>query len=81
MSLHQAEAGEFMTQLAADVMKGARQPVDLLFVDLFNGKDDIPSILCSSGAHRPQILALCTEAFNCTLAACLLAHQYCPSIV
>ena len=40
-----------MTQLAADIVKGARQPLDLLFIDLFNGKDDIPSVLCSSGAH------------------------------
>lgn len=36
-------------KLATDVTKGVHPPLDLLLVDVFNGKDNVPATLCSAG--------------------------------
>lgn len=52
LKLHQAEAGDFLMKLATDVTKGIHPPLDLLLVDVFNGKDNVPQQLCSAGMQH-----------------------------
>lgn len=47
-------------KLATDVTKGLQPPVDLLFVDVFDGEDNVPASLRCAGAQ--QILAFCRKA-------------------
>lgn len=46
LTVHQAEAAEF---LAAWVRKGGEHPFDLVFLDAFDGDDNVPSQLSSPG--------------------------------
>lgn len=62
LTLHQAEAGDFIMKLATDVTKGLQPPVDLLFVDVFDGEDNVPASLRCAGTQ--QILPSCCKALH-----------------
>lgn len=49
LQLHQADAAEYLMNVASEVQKGLTEPLDMVFVDAFDGNDDVPASLCSSG--------------------------------
>lgn len=49
MQLHQGDAADYVLQLAAEVREGRIAPLDMVCVDAFDGNDDVPASLWSSG--------------------------------
>ena len=51
MRLLEGDAADYILQLASEVQQGQAAPLDIAFVDAFDGNDDVPSIFCSPGTH------------------------------
>ena len=62
MQLHQADAADYLMRVASEVQQGSTKPLDMVFVDAFDGNDDVPASLCNSG-DREQ--ALFSSSCNC----------------
>ena len=49
MQLHQCDAADYVLKLAADIHEGRSAPLDMVCVDAFDGNDNVPASLWSSG--------------------------------
>ena len=49
LALHEGDAADYILKLASQVQHGLADPLDMVFVDAFDGNDEIPSSFCSSG--------------------------------
>lgn len=49
LRLHEGDAADYILKLASQVQQGRAAPLDLVFIDAFDGNDDVPSSFCSSG--------------------------------
>ena len=71
MQLHQGDAADYVLKLAAEVLEGRTAPLDMVCVDAFDGNDDVPASLWSSGAKRGQLLqAQEAVLFNVSFSLC-----------
>ncbi len=52
MRLHTADAADYVLKLAAEVQQGRADPLDMVFIDAFDGNDNVPDPFCSSGDSR-----------------------------
>lgn len=65
MQLHQCDAADYVLKLAADVHEGRCAPLDMVFVDAFDGNDDVPASLWSSGTDLTRTCKLRAAATPC----------------
>ena len=49
LTLHEGDAADYILKLASQVQQGHTEPLDMVFIDAFDGNDDVPSSFCSSG--------------------------------
>ena len=63
MQVHQGDAAGYVLKLAAEVREGRTAPLDMVCVDAFDGNDDVPASLCSSGTKPGQLLKAQTICF------------------
>ena len=54
MQLHQGDAADYILKVVSEVHEGRADPLDMVFVDAFDGNDDVPASLWSSGKDVPQ---------------------------
>lgn len=47
LRLHEGNAADFVLRLVAEVQQGQTPPLDLVFIDAFDGNDHVPSVFCS----------------------------------
>ena len=71
MQVHEGDAAEYLMHVAAEVQQGRAEPLDMVFVDAFDGNDDVPVSLCSPGKmpatgseFKPQQLHLLFDCFG-----------------
>ena len=56
MRLHQGDAADYVLKLAVEVQKGHTAPLDIAFIDVFDGNDDVPSTFCNPGDTQLKCL-------------------------
>lgn len=84
MQLHEGDAADYVLKLAAEVREGRIAPLDMVCVDAFDGNDDVPASLWSSGEGLARLeesaiwichsLLVCSHKHAEVLAA---AQSYC----
>lgn len=50
--LHNEDGAAFLARRAQDVTRGSQPPIDLLFLDVFDGADDIPPAFTQPGMRH-----------------------------
>ncbi len=58
LEVHERDGVAFISERAAEVASGASAPVDLLFVDVFDGDDQVPLAFKEPGEHFMTALLL-----------------------
>lgn len=51
LEVHDQDGVAFISERAAEVARGAATPVDLLFLDVFDGDDQVPLAFKEPGEH------------------------------
>ena len=54
LRLHTADAADYVLNLASQVHKGLADPLDIVFIDAFDGNDDVPNCFCDPGKGHTQ---------------------------
>ncbi|KAL0018982.1 hypothetical protein WJX79_006878 [Trebouxia sp. C0005] len=57
LRLHTADAADYVLNLASQVHKGLAEPLDIVFIDAFDGNDDIPDCFCDPDSEVLEALA------------------------
>ena len=63
LRLHTADAADYVLNLASQVQKGLADPLDIVFIDAFDGNDDVPDCFCDPGKGHTQQLHDNSESF------------------
>ena len=63
LRMHNEEGASFLARRAREVEIGSREPIDLLFLDVFDGADDIPPAFTAPG-------------MRCSLVTSMLSHLF-----
>ena len=74
MRLLEGDAADHILQLASQVQQGQIAPLDIAFVDAFDGNDDVPSVFCSPGSFTLWLTAVpgCCMTTSCTICHCMI---------
>ncbi|KAL0053521.1 hypothetical protein WJX82_006974 [Trebouxia sp. C0006] len=57
LRLHTADAADYVLNLASQVHKGLADPLDIVFIDAFDGNDDVPNCFCDPDSEVLEALA------------------------
>lgn len=57
LRLHTADAADYVLNLAYQVHKGLADPLDIVFIDAFDGNDDVPDCFCDPDSEVLEALA------------------------
>ena len=57
LRLHTADAADYVLNLASQVHKGLTDPLDIVFIDAFDGNDDVPDCFCDPGGGHMSMTA------------------------
>jgi len=57
LRLHTADAADYVLKLASQVHKGLADPLDVVFIDAFDGNDDVPDCFCDPGKGHMSMTA------------------------
>ncbi|DBA78741.1 TPA: hypothetical protein ACH3X1_008650 [Trebouxia sp. C0004] len=57
LRLHTADAAGYILNLASQVHKGLADPLDIVFIDAFDGNDEVPGCFCDPGSEVLEALA------------------------
>ena len=63
LRLHTADAADYVLNLADQVHKGLADPLDIVFIDAFDGNDDVPDCFCDPGKGHTQQMHNNSEFF------------------
>ena len=64
LEVHERDGLAFIAERAAAVAKGSAAPADLLFLDVFDGDDQIPLAFTEPGQHPSLLHLLSTYAMS-----------------
>jgi len=57
LRLHTADAADYVRNLASQVHQGLADPLDIVFLDAFDGNDDVPDCFCDPGTGHISMTA------------------------
>ena len=67
LEVHEQDGVAFIAERAAEVASGSAAPVDLLFLDVFDGDDQIPLAFTEPGQHH--LSSLPSHTTDCAFLA------------